>query len=208
MSVADLSRCTKPVEKIEKVSKIVSLKNIPSHVSLDDENLTKSYGMAFLKQRLTRYLNKDFENLTKNVLDQGDSDLCVPISVSVLVRWAIKNDVKLDESYLDYILETYFSIDIIFPTLTMIIYPRSLAGFTLNPKQEEQGFQENEIELLLKRLKYPTYFFESGWDMIRNYGTTRIDAEFDYEEGSFLSKVFYLFLIKYFFTKNFPFPVH
>ena len=110
-----------------------------------------------------REVNFDFQNLTKNVLDQKDSNLCVPITVSVLLRWAIKNDLKVN----NWEMELYFTVEKILIRLTMMIYPRSLAGLNLNPKNEEKEFQHNEIELLLKRMKNETYLHESGWDIIR-----------------------------------------
>ena len=127
------------LEQIENVSEIISLKNASSYFCLDDPNLTKSCAMANLKQKLTRQINFDFKNLTKNVLNQKESNLCVPISVSVLLRWALKNDFKVSDRQ----MERYFPLEKIFTFLTMIIYPRSLAGFNLNPKKEEQEFQEN-----------------------------------------------------------------
>ena len=136
--------------------------------------------MANLKQKLTKQINLDFKNLTKNVLNQKESNLCVPITVSVLLRWALKNDLRVE----DWKMVT---LEIIFTTLVMIIYPRSLAGFNLNPKKEEQEFQENEIELLLKRMKFKTYLNESGWVMIRKFGD-QVKGDFDFEQGKYFLK--------------------
>lgn len=134
--------------------------------------------MAQLKQRMTKVVNFDFQNLTINVLDQKDSNLCVPISVSVLLRWAIKNDLKVT----DYWMENYFTVEKILTSLTMIIYPRSLAGMNLNPKTEEKKFQHTEIELLLKRLKHETFLHKSGWDITRNRAP-RAKGSFDFKQG-------------------------
>jgi hypothetical protein len=112
------------VERIEELTGTISLKNAYTAFNLDDENLTKSCAMAQLKQRLTKVVNIDFRNLTKNVLDQKDSNLCVPISVSVLIRWAAKNDLNV----IDADMESYFRVEKILTKLAMIIYPRSLAG--------------------------------------------------------------------------------
>ena len=112
----------------------------------------------------------------KNVLDQKDSNLCVPIAVSVLIRWAIKNDLKSN----DRLMEDYFTVEIILTKLTMIIYPRSLAGLNLNPKNEERKFQQNEIELLLKRIKNETYLNHSGWRIISSdYFFASVSFDFD-----------------------------
>ena len=121
-------------EQIEKMTETITLKNASSNYNLDDENLTKSCRMAQLKQRMTKAINYDFDYLTKNVLDQKDSNLCVPISVSVLLRWAIKNDLNTENRKMEY----HFTVEKILTKLTMIIYPRSLAGMNLNPKNEEK----------------------------------------------------------------------
>lgn len=154
---------------------------------LDDPNLTKSCVMANLKQRISRFINTDFLNVTKNVVDQTDSELCVPLSVSVLLRWALKNDLKMNDDRMD----KYFSLESIFTTLTMVIYPRSLAGFNLNPKKEEQDFQENDVDFLLKRLKYETFLNQSGWEIIKSLGYMArmedIEGSFNYEQGIFVA---------------------
>ena len=148
---------------IRKLTSTITLENASPNFNLDDENLTKSCGMAELKQRLTRIVNCDFDFLTQNVLNQKDSNLCVPISVTVLLRWAIKNDLKVDDNEMEF----FFTVEKILTKLTMMIYPRSLAGMNLNPRNKEKQFQHNKIELLLRRIKNETYIKKSGWDMIQ-----------------------------------------
>jgi len=63
--------------------------------------------------------------------------------------------------------DDYYSAEKILSSLTLIVYPRSMAGLNLNPNQEETEFQLNEIQLLLKRLCKKTYFMETGWNIIR-----------------------------------------
>ena len=135
--------------------------------------------MANLKQKLTRQINFDFKNVTKNVLNQKESDLCVPLSVSVLLRWAIRNDLGIEDEE----MEINCTLEKIFTFLTMIIYPRSLTGFNLNPKKEEQKFQENQIELILRRMKFKTFLSESGWRIIKPY---LVKGDFDYKQGKSL----------------------
>ncbi|CBY15343.1 unnamed protein product [Oikopleura dioica] len=102
---------------------------------------------------MTKCVNLDFQNLTKNVFDQKWSNLCVPISVTTLLRFAMKTDFAfVDEN-------DYFKSDKILTILTMIVYPRSLAGLNLNPKIEESQFQINDIETLLERI-----YFEKAED--------------------------------------------
>ena len=130
-------------------------------------------------------MNQDFKNLTQNIVDQKETNLCVPISVSTLIRWALKNDLGID----DNTMKICFSMETVLTTITMIVYPRSLAGLTLNPKKEEQSFQHTEIETLLKRLKFKTYFHPTGWDMIDRDNESK--ADFDFEQGKVtLSLVF------------------
>ena len=121
-----------------------------------------------------------FQNLTKDVLDQKDTNRCV--SVSVLLRWAIKNDLRAD----DDTMEIYFTVEKILTSLsqalTMIIYPQSLVGMNFNPKNKEKKFQQNEIELLLKRMKYETYLHKSGWDIIREQDFFA-KGTFDFKQG-------------------------
>ena len=99
--------------------------------------------------------------MTKNVLDQKSSNLCVPISVATLLRFAIKNDLGYEDKYDHYTTEAILS------TLILIVYPRSMAGLNLNPKEEETEFQLNQIQLLLERLCKKTYLMETGWEIIR-----------------------------------------
>ena len=117
--------------------------------------------VSSLKQNATRFLNNDLQNVTQHVIDQKNSNLCVPISVATLLRFAIKNDLDFE----DYI-EVY-SAEAILANLTLIIYPRSMAGLNLNPNEEETEFQFNQVELLLNRLCKKTYLMETGWQIIR-----------------------------------------
>jgi hypothetical protein len=110
------------------------------------------------------------QNLTKNILDQKSSNLCVPISVTALLRFAIKNDLGFVEKESIYGV-FYYSFEQILTTLTMIVYPRSLAGLNLNPKKEETEFQTNDVETLLRRICEKTYLMESGWEIIRRQGS-------------------------------------
>jgi hypothetical protein len=107
-------------------------------------------------------MNQDLQNVTKNVLDQKSSNLCVPISVATLLRFAIKNDLGFEDERGSY------SAEKILANLTLIVFPRSMAGLNLNPKKEEEKYQLNQIELLLKRLCEKTYLMETGWEIIRH----------------------------------------
>ena len=95
------------------------------------------------------------------MLDQKSSNLCVPISVATLLRFAIKKDLSFKDKY------DIYSAEAILSTLTLIVYPRSMAGLNLNPNQEETEFQLNQIEFLLERLCKKTYLMETGWEIIR-----------------------------------------
>ncbi|CBY31701.1 unnamed protein product [Oikopleura dioica] len=154
---------------INNITKIISLKDVSDRFCLDDPNLTKSFQMSNLKQQMTKYVNFDFTNLTKNVLDQNSSNLCVPISVTALLRFAITNDLAFDDD------EKEYSFDKILTILTMIVYPRSMAGLNLNPKKEEKNNQMNNVETLIERICQKTFLSESGWEIIRThnmYGST------------------------------------
>ena len=109
------------------------------------------------------------QNLTENVFNQKSSQLCAPISVTTLLRHAIKNDLAYKDEDGDYTFEK------ILATLTMIVFPRSLAGLNLNPNNKEKENQENEIEILLKRLCKETYLMRSGWQIIRGVFKDRED---------------------------------
>jgi hypothetical protein len=165
------------IAQIKELKDTITLKNASSNFNLDD-NLTKSVAMAQWKQRMTKAVNFDFQNLTKNVLDQKDSNLCVPISLSVLLRWALKMDLKVE----DRTMEMFFTVEKILTKLTMIIYPRSLVGMNLNPRNKEKKFQHNNIELLLKRMKNATYLHKSGWDIIRMFDSVA-KGSFDFNQG-------------------------
>ena len=120
------------------------------------------------------------ENLTKNILDQKSSNLCVPISVAALIRFAMKNDLCFVDVRSDYTFEK------ILTTLTMIVYPRSLAGLNLNPKKKETDFETNDVETLLRRICEKTYLMESGWQIIRTQGVLKpAESTCEFENGSF-----------------------
>ena len=121
------------------------------------------------------------QNLTKNILDQKSSNLCVPISVTALLRFAIKNDLGFVDDHSDFTAEKILTI------LTMIVYPRSLAGLNLNPKKEETVFQTNDVETLLRRICEKTYLMESGWEIIRkqSYFYKPAESTCEFENGSF-----------------------
>ncbi|CBY15060.1 unnamed protein product [Oikopleura dioica] len=166
---------------IENITKIISLKNASVSFVFDDPNLTKSCQMSNLKQQMTKCVNLTMQNLTKNILDQKWSNLCVPISVTTLLRFAIKNDLAFVDK------KDSFTFDKILTTLTMMVYPRSLAGLNLNPKKEGNQFQRNDIETLLERICKKTYLKESGWEIIRTQGRNPEPAEStcEFEKGNF-----------------------
>ncbi|CBY22417.1 unnamed protein product [Oikopleura dioica] len=149
------------IEIIHEITSIISIPSSSSQFCLDDPNLTKSVQVSSLKQNATKCVNQDLENVTKNVLDQKSSNLCVPISIATLLRFAIKNDLGFENK------NDYYSAEKILSTLILIVYPRSMAGLNLNPNKKETEFQLNEIELLLERLCKKTYFMETGWNIIR-----------------------------------------
>ena len=176
---ADCIKRQDPKEyELSAISKIVSIDKSSSYLTLDDPNLTKSVQMSSLKQRATRAVNMDFQNLTNNVFDQKDSQLCVPITVCSLIRHALKDDLNFDDEHDNYSMEKLLTI------FTMVIYPRSLAGLNLNPNAEEKDFQTSETDLLLRRLKNKTYLMESGWEIIRKMGHPNIPKSvFTYKTG-------------------------
>ena len=93
---------------IDNITKIISLQNAPDSFCLDS-NLTKSCQMSNFKQQMTKCVNAELQNLTKNTLDQKSSNLCVPISVTALLRFAMKNDLAYDDKFNQYTF--YDSLD-------------------------------------------------------------------------------------------------
>jgi len=146
---------------IERTTRIVSVQTASAYFCLDDPNLTKSLAMACMKPMLTRSRKMTFQNISKNVLNQKFSNLCVPIAVTTLIRYSLAHDLNFNDSF-------EFSFYRILTSLTMVVYPRSLAGLNLNPKEEETDFQRNDIESLLRRLSRSTFMSPSGWEIIRN----------------------------------------
>ena len=180
---------------IDNITKIISLPNAPESFCLDS-NLTKSYQMSNFKQQMTKCVNAELRNLTKNTLDQKWSNLCVPISVTALLRFAMKNDLNFFDNSKEYTFEQ------ILTTLTMIVYPRSLAGLNLNPKKEEKYFQTNDIETLLERICKKTYLRESGWEMIRNIDSCKpAISSCEFEKGYFFL-IFDMFCVCFFQLKH------
>ncbi|CBY13196.1 unnamed protein product, partial [Oikopleura dioica] len=164
---------------IENITQIISLPNVTNSFCLDDPNLTKSCQMSNFKQQMTKCVNLDIKNLTQNILDQKSSNLCVPISVTTLLRFSIKNDLSFVDKDDEYTFEK------ILTNLTMIVYPRSLAGLNLNPKKEENNFQTNDVETLLERICKKTYLKKSGWEIIRTqnlFGSQPAESTCEYKK--------------------------
>ena len=108
----------------------------------------------------------------------GPHNICVPISVTALIRFAIKNDLGFFDPHKEYLFEQ------ILTTLTMVVYPRSFAGLSLNPKKEESDFQTNDVEKLLKRISQKTFLKESGWEIIRTHGLRKpTESTCDFKQG-------------------------
>ena len=168
-------------EIIANITKIISLPSTPGSFCLDDPNLTKSVNLSILKHQMTKSVNLTMRNLTKNILDQKDSNLCVPISVATLLRHAMKNDLGFHET------NSRYSAEKILATITIIVYPRSMVGLNLNPNNEERSFQLNQIELLLERICKKTYLMETGWGIIRLLDNEEKDqpnrSTCEYEKG-------------------------
>jgi hypothetical protein len=165
------------------MTKIISVPNASISFCFDDPNLTKSLNMSNLKHQMTKCFNLTMQNLTKNIPDQKSSNLCVPISVTALIRFAIINDLNFVDQKEQYSFEQILTI------LTMIVYPRSLAGLNLNPKKEEIEFQTNDVETLLQRICKETYLMESGWEIIRNQRlfNKAPESTCEFENGIFAS---------------------
>ena len=124
-----------------KSTKLVSLKDtIPNNV-LTDVNLLKTVGVTELKHQLTKIMNMNMNNLTKNILDQKNTLLCVPIAMATLIKYAMKNDLAFDDKLGDFTMEK------ICISLTMTVYPRSLAGLNLNPNDDEIKSQDGNISM-------------------------------------------------------------
>ena len=149
---------------IANITKIISLPSTPGSFCLDDPNLTKSVNLSILKHQMTKSVNLTMRNLTKNILDQKDSNLCVPISITTLLRYAMRNDLNF------FRFVDVYTFENILTNLTMRVYPRSLAGLNLNPAKRECHSQMNDVETLLQRICKKTYLMESGWEIIRTQG--------------------------------------
>ena len=92
----------------------------------------------------------------------------------------MKKDLSFDDKY------NHFTFEKILTILTMIVYPRSLAGLNLNPKNEEKNFQMNKIETLLERICKKTYLQESGWEIVRTQGWPQpAESTCEFEKGNF-----------------------
>ena len=92
---------------------------------------------------------------------------------------------KKDLDYSDE--DNFYTFECVLLTLTMIIFPRSMAGLNLNPNEKEKEFQENEIEILLQRVCQKTYLMKSGWEILRTSRRKKekrpIESTCKYESG-------------------------
>ena len=167
-------------EDFRAVNAIASYQKATNWFDLD-ASLTKSLQMCQLNRHLKRGREINFHNVTRNTLNQGDSNLCVPVNFTTLLRHAIKE--HCCEEHPEYkIMKRAFTSERILYFLTMRIYPRSLAGLNLNPNDIEIKYQRfHEFEDLLKRMVRPTYAFQAGWDWMR-----RIIVREFYDDNRFL----------------------
>ena len=180
-------------EDFEAVTAIASYKRADNWFILD-RNLTKSLQMSELNRQLQRGLTISFQNITRNTLDQCESDLCVPVNLTTLLRHAIKEHCSRKNPKFK-VMERAFTAERILYFLTMRIYPRSLAGLNLNPDEGEIDYQRfRRFEDLLERMVRPTYAFEAGWDWMRRIIVREFYTDdfhflkgsiFSYEKGRF-----------------------
>ena len=139
---------------------------LPSH---GIANLISTCDASYLHKKVAKTTGQDFQNITRNLINQKDSQLCVPISVSILLKAAIEKDLLFEDK------NGYYTTEKILTTLTLIVYPRSLAELNYNPNKNETKYQTisiTELELLLDRLCKKTYLMESGWEIIRQLCST------------------------------------
>ena len=146
-----------------EITSIISLRSSKLH-DINDGFLTRSCQVSILKRNATKCVDTDLQNLTQNVLNQKSSDLCVAISATTLLRYAIKNDLGFED------IHGYYSTEAILANLALVVYPQSMAGLNLNPKKKEEEYQSCDIEVLLQRLCEKTYLMKSGWEIIRDLG--------------------------------------
>lgn len=149
---------------IEEVTEIIRLPENLKFKNDDEQNLKKTLQMSSIRFQFKRIKAMDLQDLTKNVPDQNYTELCVPISVAELIRHAMKK-------YLSFEDREEFTTEEILITLTMKVFPRSMAGLNRNPNKEEINFQTNDIETLLERMSKKTFLNLSGWDMVREQGS-------------------------------------
>ncbi|CBY13561.1 unnamed protein product [Oikopleura dioica] len=164
------------------ISEITKVIRLPDNLKLRDketENLMHTCQMSSINLQINKIKNVDMQNLPKDILDQNDSALCVPISVTELIRHAIKYDLSFDDTNNEYTTEE------ILTTITMNVYPRSLAGLNRNPNKAEKDYQMTEIVSLLERMAKETFFNVSGWEIVRSKGylSSPRRSSFDYREG-------------------------
>ena len=99
-----IKKCNAQNWNVDEITDIVSLPTTNASFALD-ENLTKSCNMSSWKQQMTKCNRMDLKNVTRNVLDQKESELCVPITVTTLLRYAIKQDLGFNDVKKQYTFE-------------------------------------------------------------------------------------------------------
>ena len=176
-----------PDVALRSVSSIFSLPRNDASFVLDS-NITKSIQMSEMKFEFTKFFHEGFQNVTRHVIDQKDSALCVPICVANLLCSAILECVKtkrlpryLHEDCFDVEkVKEAFSFKRIFHFITFLIYPRSLAGMNLNPNHDEiQKQYSQRIEGILDSLKNGPYAQMPMWNwMLGVIGKHYLDRHF------------------------------
>jgi hypothetical protein len=167
---------------IDEVTEIISLPEKLKFEKDVEQKLKKTLQMSSIRFQFKRIEAMDLQDLTKNVPDQKCTELCVPISVAELIRHAMKK-------YLSFEDREEFTTEEILITLTMKVFPRSMAGLNRNPNKKEIDFQRNDVVTLLERMSKRTFLNQSGWEMVREQGSFSPPPKsmFQFKKGNLIS---------------------
>ncbi|CAG5102067.1 Oidioi.mRNA.OKI2018_I69.chr1.g128.t1.cds [Oikopleura dioica] len=166
------------IHEVMKMNRVVQISLDSFGQQIEISNRTaKSVEMLKWKEDLSRHNSYDFQNVTKHAIDQKSSELSVSISVTNLLRYAIKERLReINPNTVDDQMKPY-TFDFLLKTLIFHIYPRNFDGMDLNPspRRKYKAQQNMSVDKLLRRLEEKNFMFCIP---VRNQETNEIEYPF------------------------------
>jgi len=134
-------------------------------LNISPDNTLRTCNNQILRHNFTITHESMFSNVTKSVLVQRNTNLCVPISTCDLFYAALK--LIMEELHLKLYKYT-LNVEQLLSCLTMRLTPRSLHEWSQYGAvgDVDTSNQLSKAERVLKRIVHPTFFEIEGWKIL------------------------------------------